>query len=47
MMQNLIKWIGMCKDSVVLDDRQFNRSDIGNQTELNRKVKNFIHIMLT
>ena len=34
-------WIGLCKDSVVLDDRSYNRSDI-DQTELNRKVKNFI-----
>ena len=34
-------WIGMCKDSVVLDDRSFNRSDI-DHNELHRKVKNYI-----
>lgn len=34
-------WIGMCKDSVVLDDRSYNRSDIDHE-ELHRKVKNYV-----
>ena len=34
-------WIGMCKDSVVLDDKSYNRSDIDHE-ELHRKVKNYV-----
>ena len=34
-------WIGMCKDSVVLDDRSYNRSDIDHE-ELHRKVINYV-----
>ena len=34
-------WIGMCKDSEVLDDKSYNRSDIDHE-ELHRKVKNYV-----